>query len=795
MTIGLRAPLALLSAACLSGAAWLASHHPTVPILLAAACAALAALVVRHFHLWPLWLLPLLPLAGLAPWTGWLVTEEWDLLVLTTAGGGYLYLSLRPNGRPTASESAYQLAPWLLVLAFAALVLQAAAHGVHDAGGMSWGWWQGYHEPLNAVRLAKPVLAVMLLLPLWQAQMARDGERAVRVLVLAMVGLAVAAAVPVWSERAAFTGLTNMSSDYRATGSFWEMHVGGAALDAVLSLSAPFVLCALLAARTPTGMAAAAVAFVLVLYAALATFSRIVYVSVPMALLVCGLLRVRQGTGLSLGAWVWALVLPALLLTATWWLFPVAGYRGVGALLGCFALMLPVVAGELKPRDAVLGIGAGLVAAICVWGAVLAVPKGAYIAFAVTWTVSALALVLGARLRAAGRVLMLGGFLGSVAGLVAVAAHWGGDEAAWRASLLAAALLGICMVAGAARPLAWPESLRWQVPVVVSGAGLVAACAVFLGGAYMTDRVTTVREDSQGRKRHWAVLLDQLRSTEQQLLGRGLGRTPIHLANSGMADLTIGDMRLVDAGGQKALRMLAGPHTQGWGEMLRLSQRIERPEGAPLKLLVRIRAETPLTLHAEVCDKHLLYDGACQIGAMELRQPTPGWGLLEIELSAERLVAGAWYAPRSVVFSLALAHSGARAEVDDLQLLDASGRNLLRNGSFEDGLARWFLTSDRHHMPWHAKNLAVHLWFEQGLLSLGVLALGVLMLGIRLLGTARHHPLSPPIAGAIVGVSAVGMVDSVFDIPRAAFLSLWLLALGLSLPHTRPAPASKGGTP
>ena len=799
MATGGRALSALLSGSCLAGAGWLLIHHPVAPAVLAAACAGLGALAMLRFVQWPLWLLPLLPVSGLAPWTGWLVAEEWDLLVLAVAGGGYLHLALEPKDRlPKIARShdppSHLPAPWLFMLAYAALTLQAAMQGVHDAGGLWWGWWQGYHEPLNAVRLAKPVIAVLLLLPLWHACCRRDPLGASRTLLLAMVMLAVVAAVPVWMERAAFVGLTNMSSDYRATGTFWEMHVGGAALDSVLALAAPFVLFALLAARTAGGVVAAAVAAGLVLYAALATFSRIVYVAVPVGLLVCGLLRLRQGQGQGLGAAAWALLLLALLAGAAWWLFPVAGYRGVGALLGCFALLLPLATAGVTPKQAWPGVCVGLAAALAVWGASIALAKGAYLAFAAAWVLGGLALAGGRRLGRVGLVLALGGFIGSVAGMVAVAGHWGGIEAARKASAIAAGLLGIALLAALARRWRWPSTVRWQASVTVAAVGLVAMLAVFLGGTYMADRVTTVREDGQSRHRHWLVLLDQLSSVERHLFGKGLGRTPIHLANAGVRDLTIGDARLAQAEGQMTLRMLAGPHTQGWGEMLRLSQRIERPARLPLKLLVRVRGETPLTLHAEVCDKHLLYDGACQIGSIELLQPTKGWSLLEISLGNQRLDAGAWYAPRSVVFSLALAQSGARAEIDDMHLLDPLGHDLLRNGSFEDGLARWFLTSDRHHMPWHAKNLAVHLWFEQGLLSLAVLSLGVLALAVRVLGQARHHPLGPPIAGAVVGVAIVGLVDSVFDIPRAAFLSLWLLAVGLSLPYTRPPTTAVGNT-
>ena len=39
---------------------------------------------------WLLVLPTLLPIIGLAPWTGWITFEEWDLLVLAIAAGGYV---------------------------------------------------------------------------------------------------------------------------------------------------------------------------------------------------------------------------------------------------------------------------------------------------------------------------------------------------------------------------------------------------------------------------------------------------------------------------------------------------------------------------------------------------------------------------------------------------------------------------------------------------------------------------------------------------------------------------------
>ena len=53
------------------------------------------------------------------------------------------------------------------------------------------------------------------------------------------IGLGTASLAALW-ERLAFTDLLNFSSDYRSTALFWEMHVGGAALDGWLLLTIPF---------------------------------------------------------------------------------------------------------------------------------------------------------------------------------------------------------------------------------------------------------------------------------------------------------------------------------------------------------------------------------------------------------------------------------------------------------------------------------------------------------------------------------------------------------------------------
>jgi O-antigen ligase len=90
-------------------------------------------------------------------------------------------------------------------------------------------------------------------------------------------------------------------------------------------------------------------------------------------------------------------------------------------------------------------------------------------------------------------------------------------------------------------------------------------------------------------------------------------------------------------------------------------------------------------------------------------------------------------------------------------------------------------------MPWHAKNMAVHLLFEQGALGLAAwLLLAAAALWRVTVGAARHHALAPALAGALVGVLTVGLVDSLLDMPRVAFLTLLIMAIALALPKSGP---------
>jgi hypothetical protein len=309
---------------------------------------------------------------------------------------------------------------------------------------------------------------------------------------------------------------------------------------------------------------------------------------------------------------------------------------------------------------------------------------------------------------------------------------------------------------------------------------------VFVGGGYMRQRVTEVSRDSGGRQEHWSQSLRMLNGADW-LFGQGLGRFAANRALSGRVDDQTGDYRLQgSAASGQYLALSSGKHAMGSGEYLRVSQRIVLPAAGPVRLQLRLRSSAPVQLWAEVCEKHLLYSGECAAAQLPVAKAEQ-WQTVDMKLldpsGGHRLQTGPWWAPRQIVFSVALAESGQRAELDNLVLTDASGTSLLSNGDFERGLSRWFFSSDKNHLPWHAKNLQLHLLMEQGLVGLLAFSLAALVGLWRVsFGGARAHPLAPLLAAGLVAVLVVGAIDSLMDMPRIAFLVLLLMALALALP-------------
>ncbi len=253
----------LMALGCAVAGLGLAWHYPLLPALPGALLwLALAGAATYGWRYAALLLPAVLPLIGFAPWSGWISFEEMDMAVLAVAAGGYLGLVLNSARlRPERVPVWQRPLRWsglvkLLLLGFAASLLIAVWRGIQDAGGWSFGWYQGYHEAMNSLRLGKAFFLALLLLPLWRSASALQPEALQRGFSLAMALALAGCAGMALQERLAYTGLLNFSADYRTTGPFWEMHVGGAALDGALALGFPFAFALLLRERRPWAFAA-----------------------------------------------------------------------------------------------------------------------------------------------------------------------------------------------------------------------------------------------------------------------------------------------------------------------------------------------------------------------------------------------------------------------------------------------------------------------------------------------------------------------------------------------------------
>ena len=215
--------------------------------------------------------------------------------------------------------------------------------------------------------------------------------------------------------------------------------------------------------------------------------------------------------------------------------------------------------------------------------------------------------------------------------------------------------------------------------------------------------------------------------------------------------------------------------------MFRIAQRVPSEPGIYTALL-DVRTTRKIELHLEVCEQHLLYNGECAAGSVVIPD-AHGWQRVSVALDGRRMYRGPWYAPHLAFFSMSVESSKQSLDIDDVALIGPDGSNILRNGTFADGMARWIPVSEKFHLPWHIKNLALSLLFDQGMLGLALFACLLVAALWRLgFGTARHCPLAPAVAAALVGFVVVGAFDSLLDVPRVAFLFYVLMLTSFSVP-------------
>ncbi|OFA07063.1 hypothetical protein [Duganella sp. HH101] len=735
------------------------------------------ALLWRRPALWLLALPALLPVLDLAPHTGWFFVEEIDVLLCLTAGFCYWRLdrsALQPRFPPL-----FHLSLWGLGIACCIGLWR----GLQPLPAIDANSFNNYLSPYNALRVGKAWFwGFVLLPPLKQAAgPALDGLRKFFLpgMLLGLSGV-LAAAI---RERWQFPGLLNFASDYRITAPFSAMHTGGAALDGYLAMSVPLLAAWLFGARSAVRQTVAMTLLPLSLYAGLATFSRGLYLAYALALLVLagfplaawsrtGLLRRRWRTMAAASVAAMAIVYGLGLVFAS------SGYRGYAAALGLLSVALVLSARSWHPALLISGLICSLgLAGMLAWllpvgEPAVAVMKAPYLMFLCSGLAFALSLQYSRTLS----LLAVPALAGLMVSTVWIAYHHAGAATlAPSAGLILMAMSPITLNLLTRRP-AWRPNRR-NVTVLMAVSAVLAVAIPTYHGYFVAERFANVGSDLSARMSHWSRTLALMDDTlDTAMLGAGFGKFPsLYYWRNQQHEVPPGYRYLVQDD-NRYLRLTAGDYQAGYGEMLRMLHIVPlQPETAYVLALDARNSGPPAFLHVNLCERQLLYPQGCI--ALPLRQilRAPNWQRLQFPLSSGLLGSS----ERPVQLEISVEGEHAALDIDNVSLrVSIDQQELVRNGGFSDVNDYWFFSSDRHHLPWHVKNLGLNLYVEMGwpglLAYAGLLCSAGAELVRRAQDTAERAEATAFLA-ALVALQTVGLFDSLFDVPRITLLFMLLL--------------------
>lgn len=320
--------------------------------------------------------------------------------------------------------------------------------------------------------------------------------------------------------------------------------------------------------------------------------------------------------------------------------------------------------------------------------------------------------------------------------------------------------------------------------------------AVVGSDSFMLNRISRGNDDFKSRLAQWSRGIALIHGVSDAWLGKGMGRLPAELARTAPFVLS-GRARVVADGEETRLELRGPPSNQALAGLFVMAQRLP-PDPTPYRITLDVRADRATTLVVAVCEVHLLYEGECRRAFAEVAASGRQWQHLTLALEGSQRSAAAML-PRSAVFSIGLARAGGVVELDHLAMVGAGAGNVLRNADFADKLARWYPMAKDYFIPWHIDSLALELLIEQGIVGMAVFgwlmsAAFAALLSRRCLMAPPADQVEPVLAASLAAGLSVGLVSSVLDMPRVAFVLFFLAFLSLQLAQeSLSGPLRRGG--
>ncbi len=303
-----------------------------------------------------------------------------------------------------------------------------------------------------------------------------------------------------------------------------------------------------------------------------------------------------------------------------------------------------------------------------------------------------------------------------------------------------------------------------------------------LKGTFIQERFSTTDRDIDIRKAHWRDAITMMDDDIPTcLLGMGIGSYPRTYLLRNSEGVTPAMYQINSENGNQYLKLESG-------DSLYMGQYIAVKPHTSYLLSVDLRSsKDSVTLAIPICEKSLLYSFRCSGTTITEKAPAGQWQHIERlidskEVSAPLSQMVGDLTRRPVQLSLYNDKANIIIEIDNVSLTDATGKNLIANGDFTQGMDFWFFSTD-NHLPWHIKNLPVQVVFDQG--WLGVIAFFLLFANaIYTLchQLKRQNGFAAVLLSSFSGFMVVGFVDSPFDTPRLTLLFFLLLFFALMRP-------------
>ena len=313
------------------------------------------------------------------------------------------------------------------------------------------------------------------------------------------------------------------------------------------------------------------------------------------------------------------------------------------------------------------------------------------------------------------------------------------------------------------------------------------ACVVlmFVGigilSARMEQRFKEVGQDFIIRKDHWLNVIDTRTpdSFMSAFFGEGMGAMPRQYYVNNYNKKQLPSYDLIREEGKNHLKLGVGGYP--------FHQKIPLHANTNYKLVVSIRAEAEgENFGVDICHKHILFSELWQPDCVNNNFTPKGnaWGRYEWAFNSGNLGVNGW---SDWPVTLQLHNYGKNPiEVASVELFDENDVQIVKNNDFADEFKYWFWTSDFEHLPWHSKQLFIHVWLEQGWLGVLLFSLLLFFGFFRQIYLFRQNVLMPiALIPAMIGILGLGLTDTFIDEPQISLFVFCILFAAMQWPVRR----------